>query len=264
MMKSNGLRALRLDMKRAFLSWKFAISILLGFLVCYFALLFCGQYRRDAVYEFIRLHDVGQVLLAYVAGVIPYAFCFYEDFKFGNIRSVIGRVSLSIYTVSKITAAFLSSICAFVLGKLLFVLVYGINHPVILPDTLVTVGSEFHLYVKLLEGENYLGYFFMSSLQRGLFCGILCQAVMLVSLIIPNKAVAFSIPMAIFYIVAFYINIKTGMASYFNLSLIFDGNRGLWQSDWLNFGYSVLVAFTIFFFLYYLSLRILRKKVYHE
>jgi len=263
-MKETFLRVLRMDLKRAFFSWKFVMSVILGGAVCFFTLLFCGSYRRDTLYEFVLLHDRSQVFLAYIAGILAYALCFYEDFSHGNIRNVAGRIRIPIYVLSKTIAALLSAICAFTLGKFLFIALYSINHPVCMADTLSAIPGSSRLYYNLLIEEHYFSFFFITSLQKALYCGILCQVVMIVSILIPNKAVVFSIPIAAFYVLTFYVNSMTGMSEYLNFTLIFDGHTRIWQEDGVSFGYSVMVALISYFILYRLTLWVVRKKVYHE
>lgn len=70
---------------------------------------------------------------------------------------------------------------------------------------------------------------------------------MTVSLLIPNKAVVYSLPIAIFYVLNFYINTKLGV-EYLNFSRIFDGATKIWPYDWLSFIYSI---FTVFHSVYF-------------
>jgi len=263
-MRGTFLHALQMDLKRAFLSWRFVVSVVLGGAVCYFTLLFCGPFRRDTLYEYVLLRDRSQVFLAYIAGVLAYSLCFYDDFKYGNIQNVTGRIRIPTYVMSKTIAAVLSAICAFILGKFLFIALYTVNHPICLPDTLNTIPTTSRLYYNLLTEQHYIGFFFITSLQKSLYCGILCQMVMIVSILIPNKAVVFSVPIAVFYVLTFYVNEKTGMSDYLNFSLIFDGYTRIWLKDGISFAYSVVIALICYFILYRLTLWVVRKKVYHE
>lgn len=263
-MKEVHLKVLVIDCKRAFLSWRFFLSILLGGLVCYFTLLFCGEYRGDTLYEFMLLHDRSQVFLAYIVGIMSYALCFYDDFQNGNIKNVIGRIKIWEYISGKTIAAITSSITAFVLGKFLFILVYSMNHPLALPDTITITSASVRLYYNLLLDKKYIVYFLITCLQKSFYIGILCQIVMLVSVLIPNKALVFSIPIAVFYILSFYINAKTGMADAFNLSAIFDGYTRIWMNDMVSFLYSMLIGLFGYIFLYCLTLWVIGKKVSGE
>ena len=75
--KNSGIgRMLRIDCGRAFLSGRFAVSVIMGVTVCYFAMLFCG-YHSPAVHIFVYMHSKSIVFLALIAGVLPYSACFY-------------------------------------------------------------------------------------------------------------------------------------------------------------------------------------------
>ena len=114
-MRGTFLWVLKNDMSRAFLSWRFVASVVLGGAVCFFTLLFCGPFRRDTLYEFVLLHDRSQVFLSNIVCMLAYSLCFYKDFRYGNIRNVAGRIRIPTYVISKTTAALLSVICAFIL-----------------------------------------------------------------------------------------------------------------------------------------------------
>lgn len=256
------VRALKQDMKRAFWSWQFLLSILLGAAVCYFTLQFCENYRSTTVHKFVLLHDRSQSFLAYIVGILPFALCLYDDFANRNIQNMLGRISLPVYMFSKTCAAISSTILSFVLGKLLFVFVYSLSSPICLPETLNIIPTSI-LYMSMLENNNYNAFFIMSSLQKALYCAILCQMVMLVSILIPNKAVVFSLPIVVFYVLNFYVNNHIN-AEYLNFTYIFDGVTRLLEKDSHNFIYASLIALISYCFLYYITLSIMRKKVYRE
>lgn len=258
----NTLQIIKVDFIRAFLSWKFIISIVLGTLVCYFTLLFCGNYKSDTIHKFIMLHDRSQSFLAYIVGIISYALCFFDDFEYGNIRNIVGRIKINDYIFSKTLAAITSTISAFVVGKLLFVGIYSLSSPICLPETLSRIPSDI-LYTNLIERQNYVGYFLMTSVNKAFYCAILCQVVMLISIVIPNKAVVFSIPIAVFYVLNFYVNSKIE-SSAFNFSRIFDGITRIWENDKYGFSYALIVALLTYYILYRLTIWIMRKKVYNE
>lgn len=256
------LSILRIDLKRAFLSYKFLFSILLGIGICYFTLLFCGNYKSETIHKFVMLHDRSQSFLAYIAGIIAYALCFYEDFLYGNIKNVAGRIRLKEYVFSKTAAAILSTIAAFVLGKLCFAMLYSINNPISRPETLTRLSPSM-MYFDLIRSGHYISYFFFTSFQKALYCAVLCQAVMLVSLLIPDKAVVLSLPIAVFYVFHFYINTLM-KDDFFNLSRIFDGITKIFDNDWYGLSYAVLIAFILYWCLYRLTLYLVQRKVHHE
>ena len=252
----------RSDFVRAFFSFQFVASIALGVGVCYFTLLFCGDYQSTTVHKFIFLHDKSQSFLAYLVGVLPFGLCLYEDFQYGNIRNVVGRIPLAVYLRSKMAAAVFSAIVAFVLGKLMFVVFYSGYNEICRPETLTQIPRDI-LYFSFLEnGQNGM-YFLMTSLHKALYCGILCQIVMLVSLAVQNKAAVLSIPMAVFYILNFYINSRLGIMK-LNFTRIFDGITRLWSKDIYGSLYVLIMAAISYYILYRLAFWLLKKKVYDD
>lgn len=123
---------LKLDLCNAVFSWRFFAGIFLGAGICFFTLLFCGNYQSETIHKYVLLHDRAQSFLAYIVGVIPYGMCFYDDIVHGNIRNIIGRIKLKDYIFSKTIAAYISTISAFVCGKLLFVVIHSLYNPVCL------------------------------------------------------------------------------------------------------------------------------------
>lgn len=264
-MKLFSLRPLRIDLKRAFCSWRFLVSVLSGTGVCFFTLLFCGYYKVDTLYAWTLLHDRAQAFLALLVGIIPYSLCFFADFENGNIKNILGRISITTYVVSKAIAVLLSTVCAFILGKMTFVFIFSLKYPIISDpiNTLDILSSKVCLYYRLLVEGHYLIYFFVSAFQKALYCGILSFLVMTVSLLIPNKAVVYSLPIAVFYVLNFYINTKLGV-EYLNFSRIFDGVTIIWPYDGLSFVYSVFVAFIVYILLFFAIKKIIWKKVHYE
>ena len=262
MRKNNIIMILKNDMTRAFISLKFAISVLLGIGVCYFTLLFCGNYRSTTVHKFIMLHDKSQSFLAYIIAIMAYALCFYDDFLYGNIKNILGRINMKEYVLSKTVAAILSTIAAFVLGKLFFVLLHSIGSPICLPETKDMIPRNI-MYIDFIINGHYLSYFFLTSFQKALYCAILCQTVMLVSILISNKAVVFCIPMAVFYVCNFYINYNLGN-KFYNYTRIFDGVTRIFEHDWSGLIYAIGLACITYYFLFRLTLYIITRKVHYE
>lgn len=255
-------KVLQSDFVRAFCSFRFVASIVLGIGVCYFTLLFCGDYQSTTVHKFIFLHDKSQSFLAYLVGVLPFCLCLYEDFQYGNIRNVAGRIPLTVYLRSKMTAAVFSAIAAFVLGKLIFVVLYSGYNEVCKAETLTQIPRDI-LYFSFLVKGQYGMYFLMTSLHKALYCGILCQIVVLVSLTVQNKAAVLSIPIAVFYVFNFYINSRLSIAE-LNFTRIFDGITRLWSRDIYGSLYALIMASISYQVLYRLTLWLLKKKVYDD
>lgn len=262
MRKYNIVMILKNDMARAFISFKFIISILLGVGVCYFTLLFCGNYRSSTVHKFIMLHDMSQSFLAYIIAIMSYALCFYDDFLHGNIKNILGRINMKDYVLSKTMAAILSTIAAFVLGKIFFVLLLSVDSPICTAETIDIIPRNI-MYIGFIKNGHYLFYFFLTSFQKALYSAVLCQIVMLVSMLVFNKAAVFCIPIAVFYVCNFYINYNLG-SKIFNYTRIYDGVTRIFEHDWSGLAYAIGLACVTYYFLYRLTLYIITRKVHYE
>lgn len=86
---------------------------------------------------------------------------------------------------------------------------------------------------------------------------------MLVSIMIPNKAVVFCLPIAIFYVCNFYINNSIRFEP-LNYSRIFDGITRIFDNDLYGMEYAILVALITCWILYRFTVYVVRKKVYYE
>ncbi len=253
-------KMLWIDFGRAFLSARFVVSVAAGILICYFTRLFCG-FPAPAVHMFVYMHDRSMIFLALIAGVLPYSTCFYADFLHGNIRNVLGRADVRGYVFSKSAAAVVSSVAAFLCGKLIFVILYSARHPVCLPGTMDMLPGSL-LYGELARQGQYAAFFLLVSMQKALYCGVLCQAVMLVSVWVRNLSVMFSVPVAVFYVVNFHFRNITD-AAYLNLTRIFDGITRIWDTDEQNFAYALIVAVVLYLLLFRATLWSMRRKIYH-
>ena len=262
MRKKINFRPVFLDLHNAILSKRFLVSVVLGCAVCYFTLLFCGNYQSETLHKFILLHDRAQSFLSYITGILPFSLCFYEDIAYGNIRNILGRIRLRDYILSKTIAAYLSTILAFTLGKLLFVAVHSIYNSVCLSRTFDMIPS-FMLYLNFALKGKYFLYFFLTSLHKSFYCAILCQIVMLFSILLQNVSVIYSIPIAVFYVAHFYVNSKIQIEC-LNLSRVFDGVTIVWKTDAGNFIYAFLLMIVLGIILYRITLKVFQRKMYHE
>ena len=262
MIKKGNLRLLLLDIRYAVISWRFLLGIVLGAAICFFTLLFCGDYQSETIHKYILLHDRAQSFLAYIIGILPSALAFYDDIAHSNMRNIVGRIKLRNYIFSKTIMAFLTTILAFTCGKMLFVTLHSIYNAVCLPESFSKLPDSL-LYLDLAKEGHYLLYFLLSSLHKSFYCAVLCQIVMLFSICIQNVSVIFSIPIAIFYVVHFYINNKIQL-EYLNLSKVFDGATRIWPLDIQNFLYALFIMFVCGFLVYRMTLKIFERKMYHE
>lgn len=258
-MKMNLFYTIGVDLKRAFLSWKFLFSVVAGTLICYFTLLFCNNLNTETIHTFIYIHDRSQSFLAYIVGIVPYVMCFYDDFSYGNIKNVLGRINVYAYVISKTIVAVFATVMSFGLGKMLFIFLHSLSHPLGTQEMINTLPTIMLFFDYIREGE-YLTYLILLIIPRALYCGILCQLAMLVSVLIHNRAIIFSVPIAIYYLLNFYLK-NLIQVEKLNFVKIFDGTTKLFANDSTTFGYAMAVAFVTYYIIYQLTVWILKGKI---
>lgn len=255
-----------IDFKRAFYSYHFLIAVLGVAISCFATIPFIGYYQVDVVYVWLKIHTKSQSMLTFLFALYPFALCFYHDFEYKNIHNIIGMISINLYGLSKISIGILSSCIAYMLGKLFFVLILSMELPFSNPSmgTIDNMKGSGFLFFSLLEQDKFIDYFILSSLLQGLCAGVLMLVALLLSLFIFEKAVIFSIPIGIFYILNNYLRNGLGLPMYFDIYQIFGGIETIWNSDIISFLYGVFCAMVLWIILGYWIIRKLKKRIYYE
>lgn len=260
-MKMNLFYTIRVDLRRAILSWRFPVSVVAGTLICYFTMLFCNNLNTDTIHTFIYIHDRSQSFLAYIVGILPYVMCFYDDFSYGNIKNVLGRINIYTYVISKSVVAVFATVMSFGLGKLSFVFLHSLSHSLGTLDMINMLPTNM-MFFDYIREEKCLTYLILLIIPRALYCGILCQLAMLVSVLIHNRAIIFSVPIAIYYVINFYLKNLISVDR-LNFVKVFDGTTRLYANDMTTFCYSVSVALVTYYIIYQFTVWILKGKISH-
>ena len=156
----------------------------------------------------------------------------------------------------------MSTILAFLFGKLIFVWLHSLYNPVCLENTFEKLPGSL-LYLDFAKEGKYIFFFLLSGLQKAFYCAILCQIVMLFSIWIQNISAVFSVPIAFFYVAHFYLNNKIKV-EYLNFSRVFDGATRIWETDSANFLYSLFLMVICGRILYRITIFSFERKVYCE
>ncbi|MDO4292681.1 MAG: hypothetical protein Q4C65_05535 [Eubacteriales bacterium] len=260
-------KILLVDLIRAFCSWRFFVALAAGTAVCFLTLKAAGYDRygdKDAVYAWLLLHDKSISMLSYLVGTMPYALCFYWDFRRGNYKNMLFRTSVNVYVVSKAMSAFCAAFLAFLGGKLLFVFLFTLKYPFLSgEETLINMGASYQLFYGFLDNEQYWCYFLASASLKALYCGILCLCVMLASLVISGAFMLYSIPIAVFYVVNFYLRKLFADTLFLDFMVVFDGNTRIFASEKMGILYAVLTAAVLFAVLSRGMCGLMRRRIYH-
>ncbi len=254
-----GLRITLNECKRVICTKEFIVSCMLGVVACVITLSMCGTYLGETIHKFMIMEDKSVSFLSYIIAILPCASCIYDDMKNKNIYSVLGRISMKQYLMSKVITAVLVSIVVFMIGKMVFIVGYSIFLPMGLPNSYEKIPLV--LYGELIREGHFFSYMFLVSLQRALYSGVLCLIVIVLSIFIPNKSLMYSVPIAIFYVANYDLK-EWIQIDFINYPLIYHGTEIVFSSSSMNFLYAVLLAVLTYVILYCVAYKALHSKIH--
>lgn len=232
----------KMDCVRAFVSWKWLLSVLGVFS----AFVFCSM---DMLYSETGIMDIVDSVFWERMVMLTIPFC---TFSFGDglcgdcekkfYRLLYIRGNKEKYLRSKIVSCFGSACGAMTVGFLLYCFVLSFKFPVTVSGADYSY-SYMQSYGYLLQTKHYFLYFLMLGFQFGLLAGGLSTAGMAFSAYISNRLLVFATPLFLYY---FLINLfaKAGTERpYMQLHVIFKACHSKpWGNDWLCFGWVMLVT----------------------
>ena len=234
---------LRVDLPRAFLSWRFPAGAAGVALTMYVASLE-GIAGDISVTYMVWLIVYGMpFLMCLVFSAFPYSGCFCEDFENKYAWPQIERGGLKQYAFSKTVTVMLSAAGAMTAGVVLYVSILHTGLPWFdaedaVCQSAVTLGG----FRGVISGGHYLLYFALFGLQFGILSGILALLAAYVSLFINSRLLTLAVPFMSFYLISYYSGAVSGGNERMNLSYIFNATYNLWDNDIASFAYAVLVG----------------------
>ncbi|MDE6759852.1 MAG: hypothetical protein K2J90_04125 [Lachnospiraceae bacterium] len=192
------IRYLNIDMSRAFGSWKIAVGSL-G--VC-LTLLYNSS---GAVSVLGWLSNIAGnavlIMAALIFSVYPYAAAFCDDMEYCYDRQMVLRGSAASYSLSKMTAVFLSAaftmFSGFVLAVLFLLVRYGLPDAEFVQQVLDNCVS---LYKPLLVSRYFLLFAFCIGIHLAVLAGTLAVIGLMCSLFVKNRMLVYILPVAFLYI----------------------------------------------------------------
>lgn len=268
-------RLLFSDFKRAFISKNFLIASLL---VTFFYILgtlesFAESIKYGSEINVYDMHSMATFstfsLLNYVLCAFPFSGSFAIDFKSNYHRMIIARSGKRNYAVSKVIVTAISGMLCLVVGELIYLLICSFFGPAVSLTTiseLNTAGTgafETIANANMLIDGNYIGYFVLLAISRGLIGSFLSLIALSVSLKIQNVFVIVSSPMLIYYFIEnFFMNFLK-LPEMFSIANIFDGHVAVIDSRYM-FWYSLLVALIISVLIGIFTARGIERKISDE
>lgn len=246
----NGLKgALRIDLKRAFISPMFLSTVLLIVLLNYISI--SNEYSSvpDAgVVYFFEMFVIGGSfnLISMFFGIIPYGHSFCTDWKNQFIRPNIVRTAKDAYAWSKVISVALSAFGAVFIGYAVTLMLFSLHMPI--------VGSDYARYGYQIYNDTVMGslmsidpllYLLARICMLGFSCMFWAVFALLISSYYTNIFVVFSAPIITYYLI---IN---SLAKYLPMYLRFNSLNG----GVVDIGGPLLTL--IYIFLFYLTLSFL-------
>lgn len=194
----------RMDVYRAFFSWRFLIATVFVALSLWFACLDAGFFNSVmTAYE-----DIGSgmsLLLVFIFCAYAYSSCFSEDFENSCYRYSVIRGNTWVYVLSKVITICLITTVSMILGTLIFVLSLSCFVPWIPKFQLAGSTYDFLTssgkFPQLLANNHFILYYTCLALCMGLYASMLSLISAWVSLYVSNKMLVLTIPVIVFYIV---------------------------------------------------------------
>lgn len=250
-----------LDMKRAFLSWKFLGGIVGTFMVLEFAALETKQWQISVLNSFCLVKYSMPFLLTLIFTTLVFGQCFCEDIDYHYIRLLIIRGNLKSYVISKIITIMLSSIVTITVAILLFVFILRINCPWIsLEETTYEALIQTGSFRYFLLNHNFFIYYLFCGIQYGLWAGVMSIIAALFSLMYRDPLFVLSIPLIIWYCIQYY-GAAVFESDMLNLDLIYDISYNIWNNDVLSFLYACFVSVILSSLLGQIIYKILQRQV---
>ncbi len=234
---------LKVDLLRAFVSWKFLIGVLGVAFVMYIASMEGIASDTNVTYV-VWLIVYGMLfMISLVFSAFPYSGCFCEDFEQKYAYSQIERGSLRNYAIAKTIAIMLVTATTMMLGVMFYVSLLHMKLPWFdEADAICQSALELGGFRAILQKGWYLAYFALFGFQYGVMAGILALLASYVSLYINNKLLTLSVPFMGFYLISYYSRALFGDYEKINLLYVFNATFNVWNNDLISFGYAILVG----------------------
>lgn len=249
---------LKMDLYRAFFSWKCPLCILTVALCFYWG----GKsntvsYIPEGVLEMLsKAFFGGMTWLALVPCVFVYGDCLCEDYERKFFRTAIQRGNSKAYLNSKFVCCFLSAYTTMCLGFLLSCFFAGLFQPFFTSEYTYDCLCQ-TLFGSLLRDGNGVLYEIAIGLLYSLQAGILAVASMALSMWYPNRLLVYAMPVFLFYV----IDALTGrLPPPFQVLYIFNAMEGSrLGSPLLSVGWALLVTLLFSCALYFMMYQKIRK-----
>lgn len=195
-MKTAGSGYIRVDLQRAFCTWRMPFAII-G--ICLFFLY--NSEKTDAVTWVSSIGSVAVLVMgALMLAIYPYGAAFCDDMEYRYDRQLMIRKGSFSYVCSKMLAVFVSSAAAMFAGFFIPVLILMYKYGAPNEDAVEMLVDCQGWYCQFVVQGQYIRYFICAGLQIASLAGTLAVIGLTCSLFVRNRMLVYILPIAIMYI----------------------------------------------------------------
>lgn len=191
-MIKNIINYMCVDLRRAFLSLRFLLSV---FILVFLFYLTTIQYSNECVVRLVSLLPVGGIggMIIWSAAVIPYGTVYIDEKEYGYIKQVLLRGTKQSYLISKIITVFLSSFSVMFLGFGCFILIK------LFGGTFIDQATQ-ELIESSMGSKSGICFVIESGIQISLLAGVLAVIAFYVSLFTKKRMLIWALPVVFVYL----------------------------------------------------------------
>lgn len=263
--KVNFLNYFKVDLFRAFSSWRFLVGVFGVVLAMYIASLEGIASDTNVIYV-VWIVVYGMLfMISLIFAAFPVSGFFCEDFEQKYINMLISRGNLKSYAISKILIITITAAITMMLGMVIYVSLLHMKIPWFdAEDSICQSALSLGGFRSILAQKRYIVYFALFGFQYGILASVLALLAAYVSLYINNRLLTLSIPFMSFYLITYYSRALFGDAEKINLIYVFNATYNIWDNDMYSFLYALLFGAVLTVVLGKLIMHRLKRKLYYE
>lgn len=188
---------LNIDSKRAFLNWKFPVSIVM---IC--ILLFYNKNEPSDVVSWVcSVNQLQFILIAMAVASVPYvASCVDETCHKFKIQMILRGNDPNYYIISKMCTVFVSTVVTFFGGFSMALVIHYFRLGMPDQETIHEILELKVAYGTLLQKNHFVFYFIVCNLHLSVLSGFMALIGLLIIQFVNNRIAAYSFPLLFVYI----------------------------------------------------------------
>ena len=187
-------RMLGMDLRRAVISWRFALVTLISVLVMMQMPFVVNAFCLVSMCDMMLTGTTVFTIVTIVLPAIPYAHAYLSDYRSNAVRYWSARGGVTSYGASKFIAAVLSGMLTYIVSMATVILIKSASVPLWSGDVSSTIGYMPLLLNEDIEQSRPMMYIVLTVLHHSLTAGMFASAAFCAVTIIPNMYVGIMTP----------------------------------------------------------------------